>query len=83
MKESIISSIEYVERKVRGKLKKEDQGEERPRRRVKQIGENFSWLACPSARRYAHQCGLGKVGHFPQHVGLFQTKPIASRNGSE
>lgn len=66
VKELMVSFIKYVERKVKRKVKsrKEYLGEERTRKKEKKTGENFSWLACPSAGAYAFHCRL-RVRAFP------------------
>ena len=62
----MVTSIEYVERKVLRKVKnrKGDLGEERTRKKEKQTRERFSCLACPSVGAYAYHCGL-RMRAFP------------------
>lgn len=50
MKKFLIDCVEYVERKVKRKVKnrKEDLGEKRTGRKEKQIGEKFHGLCVPS-----------------------------------
>ena len=52
---SMISSIEYIERKIDKRVNEDlSEGSKKERK----IGEKFSWLVCSSAGAYADHSGL-------------------------